>query len=375
VDQLNKQINSKHINFEVNPIPEFFSNDVILSKKQKRDLNVLKLLNNLLFNTLGFKGNESAYYDPRNSFINDVLELKLGIPITFSLLYSVICAKIDIQIQMIGMPGHFIVKYENDALEIFIDPFVKGKFMTRNNCIEFLTGNFQHTFEEWHLAAVDNIAVFTRMLRNLMHIYRQNQLSAKLLGILNQIIEIGPDSTQEILARMRIRAQLKEPETFDDLETVKNSLPPEIYQSYYAMLKREMDSNSTQSEEIETPKPRNKHMNVKYQVGKLVTHIRFGYRGVIFGWDPVCKASVEWIIQMGVDRLTNGRNQPFYYVLVDTRDRQYQSTSYVAQENIIIMENPQPIQHTDIGKYFSEYDFTNNCYLLNEELKCIYPNS
>jgi len=235
----------------------------------------------------------------------------------------------------------------------------------------------QDTFIESHLAPIDSLAVFARMLRNLMHIYRQNQEVTKLLGTLNQIIEIQSDNNQEVITRMHIHVQLKDPKALQDLESIKDRLPEGVYQNYYALLKREINPDSPPEDEIiEEPKLRNAavHKKVKYGVGFLMTHIKYGYRGVIFGWDPVCKATTDWIVHMGINNLTYGKEQPFYHVLVDTRDRPYQNT-YVAQEYIKAMTNPQPILHLDVGKYFSEYDFQNNCYAPNEELKYTYPNS
>lgn len=70
--------------------------------------------------------------------------------------------------------------------------------------------------------------------------------------------------------------------------------------------------------------------NIKFHVGQVVRHKRYNYRGVVYGWDPVCSSSEEWMLSMGVDGLPGGRAQPFYKVLVDERDRPFLNT-YVAQ--------------------------------------------
>lgn len=106
---------------------------------------------------------------------------------------------------------------------------------------------------------------------------------------------------------------------------------------------------------------------ISFHVGDIISHVRYDYRGVIHGWDPTCTASEEWIASMGVDSLPAGRHQPFYNVLVDCRDRQFQST-YVAQENIRLRmhEDPPPsgtgrdwaCQHPDLGKHFQGFSAT-----------------
>ncbi len=90
-------------------------------------------LNSVLFNQHGYRGNAGDYYDPRNSFLNQVIERKIGIPITLSVLYFEVAERIGLAIEGVNFPGHFLVKHESDGLEIFIDPFHAGELKSRED--------------------------------------------------------------------------------------------------------------------------------------------------------------------------------------------------------------------------------------------------
>src|SRR5918992_572049 len=95
-------------------------------------------LNTYLFVERGFRGNTQEYYDPRNSFLNDVLDRKLGIPITISVVYMEVGRRVGMPLQGVGMPGHFIVKYAHPEADTYIDPFNKGQVLSRQACEELL---------------------------------------------------------------------------------------------------------------------------------------------------------------------------------------------------------------------------------------------
>jgi len=88
---------------------------------------LIAAINYVLFNQEGFRGNRGDYYDPRNSFLNDVIERKKGIPITLSVLYIEVARRAGLELRGVGFPGHFLVKYEQGDEEIVIDPFDKGE--------------------------------------------------------------------------------------------------------------------------------------------------------------------------------------------------------------------------------------------------------
>jgi len=141
--------------------------------------------------------------------------------------------------------------------------------------------------------------------------------------------------------------------------------PNERYQTaHFAQYMRDKDARP--------PKPlrRNPQIDakVKYRVGQVFKHQRYGYEGVIVGWDAMCGASDAWIDQMGVDNLQGGRNQSFYHVLVDEK-----STRYVAQENIHPIDDaPSPALMRLAGRYFRRWDREIKRFVSN--IKAEYPD-
>src|SRR5215510_12513304 len=97
-------------------------------------LDTIETLNDVLFGIEGFRGNTENYNDPRNSFFNDVLERRVGIPITLSAVYLEVARRISFPIFGVGMPGHFLVKYGDRTQEFFLDPFNGGQILTREDC-------------------------------------------------------------------------------------------------------------------------------------------------------------------------------------------------------------------------------------------------
>src|SRR5262249_52393457 len=90
-------------------------------------------LNFLLFQEHGFCGNREDYFDPKNSFLNEVLDRKTGIPISLSVLYIEVAKRIGLSLRGVGFPGHFLVKYVGAEGEIVIDPFNQGEILSQQN--------------------------------------------------------------------------------------------------------------------------------------------------------------------------------------------------------------------------------------------------
>src|SRR6188508_2862718 len=97
-------------------------------------LDTIETLNDVLFGVFGFRGNTENYNDPRNSFFNDVIERRMGIPITLSAVYLEVARRVGFPIFGVGMPGHFLVKYGDRTQEFFLDPFNSGQILSREDC-------------------------------------------------------------------------------------------------------------------------------------------------------------------------------------------------------------------------------------------------
>lgn len=133
---------------------------------------VLAIINRHLFLELGFVGNEKTYYDPQNSYLNRVLDRRTGNPINLSLVYILLARRLALPVVGIGMPGHFICRYQSPMREIYIDPFNRGRLMTKADCIKMLN-DAGHAFEDSHLAPLSPRRMLLRICMNLHHVTLQ----------------------------------------------------------------------------------------------------------------------------------------------------------------------------------------------------------
>lgn len=133
----------------------------------------LEALNKVLFRDLSFEGNTADYYDPDNSYIHRVLQRRVGLPITLSVVYLLVGRRLDLPVHGVGMPSHFLVKFEDHPDEIFIDPFNRGMYLTREECLERI-GNGSGRFAELFLMRTPNRRILVRMLANLRYSYGRN---------------------------------------------------------------------------------------------------------------------------------------------------------------------------------------------------------
>jgi regulator of sirC expression with transglutaminase-like and TPR domain len=171
----------------------------------------IAVLNNVLFREHGFRGNRENYFDPRNSFLNEVLDRRTGIPISLSVLYMEVAQKIALPLQGVGFPGHFLVKYTGVNEEIVIDPFNQGEIQSRKNLQTMLNRLYggKVNFDPDFLAAVTNKQILRRMLNNLELIYlRQNELT-KGLSIVERLLVLDPGSAEDIRDRGIIYLRLE----------------------------------------------------------------------------------------------------------------------------------------------------------------------
>jgi regulator of sirC expression with transglutaminase-like and TPR domain len=126
-----------------------------------------------LFHDLGFRGNQSDYYDPRNSYLNDVLDRRTGIPIALSAVAMVVGERAGLKVVGVGLPGHFVAKAVGDGREVIFDPFHGGRVLTPEQCeavVEEAAGvSFAATPEA--LRPVPLGPIVQRMLTNLKTVY------------------------------------------------------------------------------------------------------------------------------------------------------------------------------------------------------------
>ena len=161
-------------------------------------------INQVLFVEEGFAGNQEDYYDPRNSFLNQVLDRKLGIPITLALVYMEVGRRVRLPLLGVGMPGHFLLKhYDPDGRAMIIDPFHRGVLLSEQDCQRRLKQIYgdQVTLQPGSLATVNRRQMLTRMLNNLKNIFVSVRDFRKALGIVDLVLAIYPRSPEDVKQR------------------------------------------------------------------------------------------------------------------------------------------------------------------------------
>lgn len=191
-------------------------------------LRVIQTLNQYLYDDLGFAGNTQNYYDPRNSFFNEVIDRRLGIPITLSLIYLEIARRIDFPMVGIGMPGHFLIRPNFPDMEIFVDTFNRGDILFMEDCQTKLSQLYQKNvpLQPEFLAPVTHRQFLVRMLTNLKQIYIEKQELEKALAAVERILLLFPGVAFELRDRGLLCYRLgRFSEAVSDLESYLAKAP------------------------------------------------------------------------------------------------------------------------------------------------------
>ncbi|MEO1147579.1 MAG: transglutaminase-like domain-containing protein [Cyanobacteria bacterium J06638_22] len=166
---------------------------------ERYPLRIIRTINRYLFEDLGYRGNATDYYDPRNSFLNHVIERRTGIPITLSLVYLEIAQRLDFPMMGVGMPGHFLIRPTLDEMEVFVDPFHEGAVLFPEDCKERLSQVYGSPVEmrPEYLQTVSIYQFLARMLTNLKVIYLNQGNLEQTLGAVERILLLFPDAVHE----------------------------------------------------------------------------------------------------------------------------------------------------------------------------------
>lgn len=192
--------------------------------------SLLAHLNHLLFEELGFRGNHEEYFDPRNSFLNDVLDRRVGIPISLSAIYLELGRRIGCPLAGVSFPGHFLVRYTGaDAPEpVLVDPFNRGRILTERECQALLHERYRDTitFHPGLLKRARTREILERMLYNLKAIYRAEPDFHRALWIQHLLLCLRPGDAREVRDRAAVHYQLAcFGEAADDLEAYTRLAP------------------------------------------------------------------------------------------------------------------------------------------------------
>jgi regulator of sirC expression with transglutaminase-like and TPR domain len=166
-------------------------------------LKALHRLREFLFEEEGFRGNARDYYDPRNSCLNDVLEQRLGIPITLSLLTMEVGRRTGLRIAGVGLPGHFVVRADIGSEPVLLDPFDAGAVLTHERAAALVARapGRRIRLTDQHLAPVTKRQILTRMLMNLRSIYCQGGAWSKALAVFDRLLVLDEDSSGHVRDR------------------------------------------------------------------------------------------------------------------------------------------------------------------------------
>jgi regulator of sirC expression with transglutaminase-like and TPR domain len=174
---------------------------------------VIAALNDVLFREEMFRGNTVDYYSPRNSFLHDVLDRRLGIPITLALVYMEVARRVSFQLFGVGMPGHFLLKhYDVDGRSILIDAFERGSIVTEDDCRQKLDSIYsgQVALQPEFLLPVTRRQMLTRMLNNLRSIYLSQRDFRRAVQVVDLILVIYPRSPEDMKQRAVLRYNLND---------------------------------------------------------------------------------------------------------------------------------------------------------------------
>lgn len=159
------------------------------------------VLSGLVYEDEGFQGNATDYYDPRNSYLHQVLKRRTGIPITLAIVYLEVARRAGVAARGVGFPGHFLVKHPG-APEAILDPFT-GAVLTEEDCrtrLKTTLGDGQHDLAE-HMAAATPLNILVRMLRNLKRIHMDGGQPMDALAACERILLLLPDQPEELRDR------------------------------------------------------------------------------------------------------------------------------------------------------------------------------
>jgi len=166
----------------------------------------LVALNRHLFDELGFRGNALEYYDPRNSYLNQVLERRVGVPITLSILYMEIGRRVGLRLQGVSFPGHFLVMLRVTGGQLVLDPFCGGETQSESELRARLAqvlpqGEADALPLSQFLQAATPRQILARLLRNLKGIYLQSEEAQNMLEVMQRMVMVAPHAAEEVRDR------------------------------------------------------------------------------------------------------------------------------------------------------------------------------
>ncbi len=170
---------------------------------ERYPLRIIRCINDYLYGELGFRGNQTHYYDPDNSYLNQVLTRRTGIPITLALVYLEVARELAFPMVGVGFPGHFLIRPDLPDLDFHVDAFNGGDILFPEDCQARLEEIYQQpvNLRPEFFQPVSPQQFLVRMLRNLKQIYLEQQDLPRCLAAVERIILITPQAKEELRDR------------------------------------------------------------------------------------------------------------------------------------------------------------------------------
>ncbi|GLV34229.1 hypothetical protein CBL_00160 [Carabus blaptoides fortunei] len=336
---------------------------------------IMDAIGTVLYKHLGFYGNNEMYYIPENSYINEVLEKRRGLPITLAIVYESVARRLGVRCEPISFPAHFLLRWTYGATEdesYYIDVYNKGHVMMKGSCPHARNSNSP---KRTSYAPSTAKQVMARMANNLelsgrQHLHPNGRIT-RLRSVLELLRLINPSDLTCMLNLAKLYmlynmdvSELTSFLTNQEFDISRRAQANQIVQMLQDHEAHHKDVRTSVYPQVEVA-PRT--LELKFAVGMVMRHLRLGYTCVVYDWDPVCLASSDWQEQMNVHMLSMKNEQPFYNVLVEDG-----SHRYVAQENIVpIADHRSLLLNEDLGSHFSHFCETH--FVPNAEKEKEYP--
>ena len=201
--------------------------DIINPEDSKE--NKVNTISKYLFEDNGYHGSRTDYYNRSNSYLNEVIDDREGIPITLSVIFIELASRINLELKGLGLPGHFVVFYNEEGKRKIVDPFNNGKNITSDEADQIVKNQLGSGSAREYSAA-DNLSIVKRMIYNLKGITIDNKEYSDALNYVNLLIELDPDDPQERLSRAILNIQNKQEQNAkSDLEWLLQTKPEGIH--------------------------------------------------------------------------------------------------------------------------------------------------
>ncbi len=175
-----------------------------------RAASTLRALREVLHDEEGLRGNDEHYQDPRNSFLNEVLDRRLGIPISLSVIYLEVARRVGLRLEGVGFPGHFLAKYASPGGgEVFLDAHNGGEMLSAEECLaRYRARSGGQDLDRRYLAAVSTRQILSRMLHNLRRIYADRRDDVRTFWVLDRVLLLVPGQLEALRDRGLAAARL-----------------------------------------------------------------------------------------------------------------------------------------------------------------------